>query len=239
MNRENSTRFLDAFAHIEQALEDILGTTRHKPFYQLVDEAARKDPFVQDIAVELKEYGDLRNAIVHERIDDEPIAEPHAKTVARIERIRDLLLEPPKVDQEFLGPVITCQTTDLVSTAAELMYQHSFSKIPVYDEENRFVGLLTAEAITHWLGAQLQKRSNDLYRERVESVLKYVDERTTSFRFISRHTPVFEVMRLFDETTHRGQRLQAVIITHDGREDAQPLGIITVFDLPKIFNLIN
>ena len=51
MNRENSTRFLDAFAHIEQALEDILGTTRHIPLYPLGDDAARKDPFGQEIAV--------------------------------------------------------------------------------------------------------------------------------------------------------------------------------------------
>ncbi len=237
MDRQYSTRFLDAFAHIEQALESRIGSDRHKPFYQLVDEASRKDSFVHDIAVELKEYGDLRNAIVHERIDDQPIAEPHPETVRRIEKIRDLLQEPPKVEDEFLRPVVTCKSTDLVGRAAQLMYEHSFSKIPVYDG-SEFVGLLTAEAVTHWLGAQLAKGDSDLHAETVASVLGYVDA-SVSYHFVARKTTVFEVMGLFDEASHRGQRLQAVLITHDGRRTAKPLGIITVFDLPKIYNLIN
>lgn len=237
MDRQYSTRFLDAFANIEQILEDKSGTVRHKPFYQLVDEVSRIDPFVHDIAVELKEYGDLRNAIVHERINDEPIAEPHPEIVARIEKIRDLLQQPPKVEDEFLRPVITCKPTDRIDYAAGLMYKHAFSKIPIYDG-TRFVGLLTAEAVTHWLGANLAAGNNCLHNETVSTVLEYVRE-NVSFHFVSRKCTVFEVMRLFEEASHRGHRLQAVLITHDGRESSKPLGIITAFDLPKIYDLLN
>lgn len=241
MDRQYSTRFLDAFINIEQILEDKVRPKRHRPFYQLVDAVAQMDPFVHDIALELKEYGDLRNAIVHERINNEPIAEPHPEVVERIERIRDLLRQPPKVADEFLRPVFTCKPTDRIDYVAGLMYKHGFSKIPVYDETG-FIGLLTAEAITHWLGATWDDKkttqTHDLRGEPVSTVLAYVGE-NTRFQFVCKECTVFEVMRLFEEASHYGQRLQAVIITDDGSQSSPPLGIITAFDLPKIYDLIN
>ena len=93
------TQLSHAFIDIDTSWK-IAQTKRHIP-YQLVDKAALIP--LCDIAIELKEYGDLRNAIVHERIDDQPIAEPHEKWCA-MEAIRDLLPRPT-VGELFLGRV--------------------------------------------------------------------------------------------------------------------------------------
>ncbi len=235
MSREHSRRFLNAFIDIEQSLRQIARLSRHKPFYQMVTEAGDKDPFVRELSIELKKYGDLRNVIVHERINEEPIAEPHPEVVTRIEKIRDLLRTPPSVDARFLGPVVSCQVEDTLSDAARQMYKHSFSKIPVYQGE-QFVGLLTAEAITYWL-ADCLIEGKDLSRESVGTVMKYVDN-PDNYAFVAKNSPVFEVIRLFEHFSHKGNRLQAVLITENGERLQKPLGIITVFDLPRIYRML-
>jgi len=235
MAYQNSRRFLNAFVEIEGALKTISKNTRNRPFYQLVADAANYDPFVREIAVELREYGDLRNAIVHERINDEPIAEPHDQVVERLEAIRDLLTTPPRVTPLFLRKVVTCECDEALSTVAKRMFEHSFSKIPVY-RGREFVGLLTAEAITYWLADRISDQGF-LVEEKVEVVLNYLDK-PDNYRFVTQDCSLFDIIRLFDEFHHNGTRLQAVLISDDGTESGQLLGIITAFDLPRIYRLI-
>ena len=236
VSRDNSRRFMNAFIGVEQELRSLIGAKTHKPFYTLVNAAAKMNDMVHDISDELKEYADLRNVIVHERRGEEPIAEPHVEIVERLEHILDLLQKPPTVGDEFLGEVVTCTLEDKVGIAAKRMYKHSFSKIPVYDGDT-FKGLLTAEGITHWLGDRLDDESCTLADETVASVLAYVENGHT-YRFVGKDWAVFRVIDFFEEASHKGQRLQAVLITESGMESDPLLGIITVFDLPRIYNLI-
>lgn len=235
MAYQKSRRFLNAFVEIEGALKTISKSTRNRPFYQLVNDAANFDPFVRDIAIELREYGDLRNAIVHERINDAPIAEPHEEVVARLEAIRDLLTTPPRVTPIFLREVITCNHDELLSAVAKRMYDHSFSKIPVYRGRD-FIGLLTAEAITYWLGDRISDQGF-LVEEEVHVVLNYLDK-PDNYRFVSQDCHLLDITRLFDEYHHQGSRLQSILISDDGTESGQLLGIITTFDLPIIYRII-
>lgn len=242
----NSIRFLNAFINIEEAMKNRIRSKSdqlyysHKPFYQLVNECAKIEPLVRDIAIELKEYGDLRNAIVHERIDDQPIAEPHLKVVERLEKIGKLLLTPPTVADEFIGPVITCNPSDSLGEVALLMFQNAFSKLPVY-EGSSYLGLLTAEAILHWVGYQLLDKDislSPLSSLTITEILKFAEHREDC-HFVAKDCPVFNVLTLFEEASHQGRRLQAVIITEDGHPNRIPLGIITVFELPRIYDMLN
>jgi len=232
---EYSRRFLNAFIGIEQALEKIVKNKRRVPFYQLVDLAAKTDPFVREIAIELKEYGDLRNAIVHERIDDKPIAEPHQDVVERLERIRVLMHSPPTVEESFLGPVITCNLEDSISAAITKMHANSFSKLPVY-KSHRFMGILTAEAVTYWLADHLTAELN-LAEVTVEAVLRYLHN-PDNYRFVPPTCSLVKVLKIFEDFSHRGKRIQAVLISEDGTETGTLLGIITVFDLPRIYQIL-
>ena len=48
-------------------------------------------------------------------------------------------------------PIICISTTDTVQTAAELMRNHSIKKLPVTDEKEELVGMLTASDLTYYL----------------------------------------------------------------------------------------
>ena len=54
----------------------------------------------------MKEYGDLRNAIVHDRADGKVIAEPNDDVVVQIEKIAALLLEPRRLYRFFRKKVL-------------------------------------------------------------------------------------------------------------------------------------
>ncbi len=140
------------------------------------------------------------------------------------------------MEDTFLRSVVTCKLEDPLSSAVKKMRDNSFSKLPVYQSET-FVGLLTAEAITFWLADHISF-NKDLSAERVEAVVRYMYD-VEKYCFVARTSPLFEVLRIFDDYSHQGTRLQAILISADGSEQSELLGIITVFDLPKIYNIID
>jgi len=112
---------------------------------------------------------------------------------------------------------------------------NSFSKLPVY-QGKRFVGLITAEAVTYWL-ADRSKHGTISSKERVAAVMRYLP-RTDSYRFVDQNCSLLDVLRIFDDYSHSGRRIQAILISDDGSESGKLLGIITIFDLPRIYHII-
>lgn len=125
--------------------------------------------FIKTYEDDLKEFADLRNAIVHERCGGEPIAEPHYKTVIQLEKIRDYITAPPTVEPIFFNDVITCKPDDRIGETAKTMLKNSFSQIPIYDAEE-FKGLLTTETISRWLADRLEADDGILLEENVGTV---------------------------------------------------------------------
>src|SRR4051812_29688200 len=118
----NATRFLEAFRAIETVLRRRVDPREHVGFRTLVREAAGKDPALRRYEIDLREYGDLRNAIVHEGRGGEPIAEPHLKVVLELERIAALLSDPPKIGSHFAKQVMVAHVDERVGLAARAMY---------------------------------------------------------------------------------------------------------------------
>ena len=78
---KNSERFLNAFSKIEKYIRKLIAGDRRATFYALVDDASKKNSAVNTYRTDLKEFADLRNAIVHERTDGHVSAEPRDDTV--------------------------------------------------------------------------------------------------------------------------------------------------------------
>ena len=128
---DTSTAFLATFATIEKWLRRTANEDRSATFYQLVDRVAAKNRAVARYCNDLKEYADLRNAIIHERTDGHVIAEPNARAVADFERLCSTLLNPPTVIPMFQLSVKTLTTKDSVGEAITIMRDGSFSQLPI------------------------------------------------------------------------------------------------------------
>ncbi len=228
----NSERFLYAFNSIEHSLRKLSKKGKGERFYTLVDVASESYPIVRHFSNDLKEFADLRNAIVHERTDGHVIAEPNDQAVELIEHIASLLHDPPKVIPLFQCEVYGLSVFDPIAKAVKVMFEWSFSQMPVYDG-TAFVGLLTANTVARWLGASVVEDIFSLSETPVSYVLGYTEDKE-NFSFLRRDSTLFETLDRFQDFERRGKRLEAVLITQNGKLSEALLGIITIWDLPKI-----
>ncbi|MBD2097727.1 CBS domain-containing protein [Trichocoleus sp. FACHB-591] len=234
---KNSDRFLRAFSSIERFLRLKVNSDSYHTFYQLVDKTSTSSAVIKSFKNDLKEYADLRNAIVHERSDEHTIAEPNDRAVEDIEKIASAITNPPRVIPKFQTSVTSLKQKASIGDAVRLMLEHSFSQIPIFDNDV-FSELLTANTITRWLGVSVLEDIFSLKETQIEKVLEFTEYRE-NHKFIGRNTTIFEVLEDFQLFGERGRKLDALLITDSGKQTEKIIGIITVSDLPTILQLIN
>ena len=136
----NAERFLNAYARCEQALNRKQKSLEYKTFNVLLKECSEKDPVVRNHIEELKEYAQLRNAIVHQRDRYlEIIAQPTDAVTLRFEHLADLLDQDLEVMRFASSPVLTARPTDSVEEAFEKLNRLGADKLPVYSEKSVFL----------------------------------------------------------------------------------------------------
>lgn len=228
----NSDRFLDSFSSIERCLRKITKKGKGVRFYALVDAACKFNHAVGRFRDDLKEYADLRNAIVHERTDGHVIAEPNDQAVEKIKHIASLLLNPPKVIPLFQTEVYTLSVSDPIAKAAKGIFDQSFSQIPIY-YGHRFAGLLTTNTVARWLGACVKDDLFSLAETLITHVLSFTEDQN-NFSFLSSHATLFDALARFQDWERIGKRLEAILITQNGKPTEPLIGIVTIWDLPKL-----
>lgn len=236
--KANSERFLIAFSAIEGEMNRRVKSDRYVSYSELVRRMSVLDRNYRRFQRNLEEFGDLRNAIVHERIDGEVIAEPHLKIVESIEHIAQLLTEPERVSENYLSNVDYCLDTDTLSNTIQKLISKHYSKLPVYDQNMRFNGLITTDLIYEYLVTNISKIKGEIPEITINEMLVQ-DEKKRVVEFIPTLTSLLSVVIHFEQSLASGNRLNALIITQDGASNQKPLGIISVSDLPKIYEKIN
>jgi CBS domain-containing protein len=232
----NITAYLNTFAAIERHLRELTRSGREVAFYTLVDIAARNDGAVRRYRDDLKEFADLRNAVVHERGGGQPIADPNDWAVKQLQVIAEQIMRPPRVLPHFQVSVFSLAPSASIGDAVVIMHAHSFSQIPIYDGE-QFVGLLTSNTVARWLGASVVEDIFSLRDTTIDVVLAHT-EYADHVGFCARDTTLIAVAERFHDIQERGRRLDALLITQHGEPTERPLGIIAVYDLVKINSLL-
>jgi predicted transcriptional regulator len=229
----NSDRFLLAFKKIEYCLNKIVKHKKRVKFYDLVQAAIESDPSIRFFQSDLEEYADLRNAIVHRYSNGQVIAEPNDKAVNEIESIASMICNPPRVSSLFKRNVVILSPEDSIEEAVNIMLKKSFSQLPVV-KNTRFWGLLTTNTIARWLGSQTSENILNVKQTPITKVLNFTEDRDNHL-FLKEDGTLFDVLEYFKEYEKKGKVLNAILITKSGSSSEKLLGIITIWDLPKIY----
>lgn len=225
-SKSNAQRFLDAYSGIEKKLAEQIRETRYIPFSQLIYRCAKNNYVVSNNLETLREYNELRNAIVHTRGEEnEIIAQPCDSVVENIERILRLLSMEDSILNYACRPVKTVKLTDDIHSAFALMEKMETSKIPVY-EDKTYKGILTAGMVASWALHTDQETGT------VADAM--IAKKTETVIFIGKNGNIQQVIKAFENALHKGNTLLAILITEHGNKNEKPLGIITLADLPKI-----
>jgi len=225
---------LNAYSAIEHEMERILNLKDHRRFFELVDKSARVSPVIDQYRFDLREYSELRNAIVHDRAGGEIIAIPTDKIILKIERIAEMLLEPPKVSPLFLKEVLTLSWDDPVSRAVRQFSRMSYTQAPVLDKNGKTICLLTSNMIVKWMGLQLEDNSPYVENTTVSEVVKAAGHEK-NYEIASVNMSLFDIPTLFYRWQQEGRKLEAVLITQHGKSDERLIGIITNRDIPLVY----
>ena len=229
----NSDRFIVSYNRLDQLMKDIIGTNEHMAFFRLIDFAKKKNAVIRRYEADLREYGDLRNAIVHHRTSLEfAIAEPHEEVVAKMEEIEGALAKPITVGQMFGTSVTIFQETDSLSYALKVIKDKKYNQFPVY-KGNTFQGLVTPVGITMWMASKVDSDTFSRKRSTLLEILAHESNRD-NHRFIQAGASIFEAVEIFKTSVIRGRRLEALLITEDGKASDKLIGIITPMSLLKI-----
>ncbi|WP_277587326.1 CBS domain-containing protein [Psychrobacillus antarcticus] len=233
MATRNSDRFIVSYNRIDQLMKDLIGTNEHMAFFRLIDFAKKKNAIIRRYEADLREYGDLRNAIVHHRTSLEfAIAEPHDEVVAKMEEIEGALAKPITVAQMFRTNVTIFQETDSLSYALKVIKDKKYNQFPVYKGKT-FKGLITPVGITKWMASKVDSESFSRKRTMLSEILAHESNRD-NHRFVQAEASVFEAVEIFKAAVIRGRRLEALLITEDGKASEKLIGIVTPMSLLKI-----
>jgi predicted transcriptional regulator len=238
MTTSNSERFLNAFSLIENEMTKRMHSTHYVSYVEMARRLAKVDKTYRRYRRYLEEFADLRNAIVHERIDGEVIAEPHLKEVEKIEQIAQILSEPEKVFPRFKRHVEIAFMDEKLALVVSRMKPKHYSKLPVYNREGIYEGLLTTDAFSYFVVDHIKDINCDFPDVQVKEVIEF-DQKGRHVRFFSRHATLVEVIMEFEQALYSGQRLNEIIITEHGEMHESPIGIISVSDLPNIYSAVN
>jgi len=196
----NASKFLKTFNEIEHFLKEINSSDRHAPFKNLVRIASKKNRVIRNYEIDLQEFAELRNAIVHQsRGEDNPIAEPNDETVAEIAKIYEILTKPPTAFSIASKPVKFCQPNDQIINVISSMKQNAYTHIPVI-ENNKFVGIFSESSLVKWLNDCFLKDGFISSNTKIGELANYYDKQDDKFNFycfVPRNITAFEIADKF------------------------------------------
>lgn len=222
-------RFISAYNVIEQFLRNELNEGNERGFKYLVSDYQYKYPKLRFLD-DLKNLTALRNSLVHGKTAPyQYLSVPISEVVENIERIKERLTNPEMVLPRFQKKVDTVDINDSLFDLLQLINENHYSQFPVY-EDNVFKGLITENGITKWLaGATDSINKVNLKEIMIKDMLDKQERRTKSSNalFIKRDTSIEHLINYFSDNIS----VEAILITHTGKEDQSLLGIVTVSDI--------
>lgn len=223
----NAERFIASFNRIHNFLSFSDNEKEYKkPFYRLLDENEYRNPAVKKYKNDLQIFADLRNVMVHKKlIPNSYIAQPTDKVVKHIEQIEDEIKSPEKVYPLFKRDVVQFNFDDLFTKVLKTISERKFTHFPVY-KNKELIGLLTEKGITMWLANQLEDETIYLKKTMVEEIV-LEDTRKNNYLYIKKNMSV----EIAADLLKNDRRLDALLITENGKVSESPLGIITPSDL--------
>jgi len=228
---DRTEQFLDRFNELEQFLRELTNARRVIPFGNLIKSAANSNAPVRRYERDLREYGDLRNAIVHEHPRGHVIAHITQEALDEFSEMVDKITAPEAVYPLFGREIVVYHQGDPLARAIKDLWESDHSQVIV--RTDKVLTLLSSAGITRWLGSQIDGACVDLSDATVGDALAC--EEPGGIAFVGRDAPVDEARELFlSFPSRRQQRLRAVVITEHGRPSETPLGLITSSDLIEL-----
>jgi hypothetical protein len=106
----------------------------------------------------------------------------------------------------------------------------------VYNEKELLIGMITTAAVARWLG-----KHPDGIAARLDvpaSKVMESEEYPRAYRVLRTSDTVGKALAAFKEQSDLGEPLYGIVLTDDGNHDFPPRGVITLFDVPRLWSMV-
>lgn len=228
--QKNSARFLKSFKQIDSFLSQQLHCRlKSTHFYEKVDMWYDMGYLSRNQFYDLLQFSKLRNAIVHEYMNDMAIAEPSSAAVKRIEHLKIEICRPKKLHELFQKTVYTANTDDCVGDVLSMFWKYKISQVPIL-ESDEIVNVLNTNTISWWIAAT---KPDNIPKAKIKQLLDY-SLHQNNFEVLPEKADLPEAVRVFRQSyskVNRGWFMDAILITKDGKPLTPIKGIIVLEDL--------
>lgn len=232
-----SSDFLANFNQIEKHLREETDSPKEADFSSILRKCEGR-LLAKSQITELKGFASLRNLIAHEHSHTPPLAIPSDHSLNKIRGLVERLKNPVTLYSIAKRPVQCGSPTDPVGHCIRLMHDNDFSQLPIYDGKH-FQGLLTADTILHWLATLFPKEGGGIVEEVSISDVMRMQLHEPQFKFMRRDNTVMVALNEFERAQKTVGRLEAILVTENGRREDSLLGIVTVHDIPRLIESVS
>ncbi|MGB4406049.1 MAG: hypothetical protein WBI82_04220 [Sphaerochaeta sp.] len=222
----NASEFLQIFTRLENWMKERVEKKGYMDFPSMIANLEGSCRQIHSNSIFLNKMGKLRNLIVHE---NPALAEPSKEVICKFGKIVESIMMPPKLVQYCtINPAFVSKSKFLPEVLRHML-KHDFSQVIVQDEgEYR---LLSREGVSKWVEANIDNEFAIITGTKVSEVLAY--EEKTNCEYVSRSTDVFAFIDIIGSPK---KRVQAVIVTENGKVTEKPIGIATIWDAGLILS---
>lgn len=233
-NEDAIISFLAAFNEIDKHFDKILNEEGFSPYNEKLKKISEGNftitSFVRKHLYQLRNFGELRNFITHGiKSNGETFAAPTQAAIEKINQYAQMITKPAKVLDFFRKKVFKAKKSDFLKEIIPQMKKNGYTSIPIYDEQEQFVGVLSEARLLYWISELLINEDYiNLGLLRIEHLKRGTPQR--EHLFISKATTIFEVNELFTQSKRSGEKLSALFITETGNPNEEIQGMISSGD---------
>ena len=235
--------FLALFNSVDKYFDKILWQEKFLPFNEKIKRVVQwkyyVSWFVKLHQYQLRYFGELRNFITHGiKIENRSMVIPSEHAIEKMRQLKKWILRPPFCIEVFAKKVFICNINDKLKDIIPQIKKNYFTHVPVYDNFDRFIWVLTSESILYRLAENFDEKSKKICMNDLNIWNIPTKFNSDNYMFVNKKTNIFEIDKIFSERKFQKKRLWAIFITENGKNTEKILGMITSSDIAIIDSYI-
>ena len=184
---------------------------------------------------EVRYFRSVRNLLAHNPNKEIPLIELTDDFKLRFKKLCDKLMSSSSKIIIPYKDIYKRVISDKVLPTISYMKEQSYSYVPIMNNK-KIWGVFSENTLFNIIGdgnMELLNEDTPLFK-----IGSYITEYSNegSFDFIKDNTSTYDIMNIFSTASENNRRLDALYITTTGDKDGDLVGLVTVWDLPKLDN---
>ena len=182
-----------------------------------------------------------RNALTHNPLlNGTPIVSLNSGVVPFLDDVISCIKKLPTAANILIPrcDVFSCSLDDTISSVVDVMLKNVYSHVPVLDGNGRVVGVFSESTLLEMsksgIGCVAGKRIRD-----IAEFLPLERHAADVFRFVPRNDPIAHLRYFCAEALENRERIGMIFVTANGRPDESLFGILTVWDIAGVSDVLN